>query len=308
VTVFRTHFFRITAASLLSFLLCPPPLHAQSTPAQHSELSAFEQHVAYWTTEPGWRTELQLRNNLESGDLAVTPALRTADGTETALPSITIKSGEVASLDLYDALLKTAPQLAGAWGSLVLRYRAVVYHALYPAVMVRAEGRPIAFHLDGFIASPTYDTGSREGIWWAPGQPATDYLILTNTGDRELDSTLTLYDASGKSWKQKLSLSARETRRLSMPALLLQADLTGSYGGIKIDAAKSAGYLDSAHLLFDELGGFSAVMKMFRHDPSSTLFSRSFGGVKEWTTRAPMLALSDPDLALGLPAGTTLQP
>ncbi len=72
--------------------------------------------------------------------------------------------------------------------------------------------------------------------------------------------------------------------------------------------AKGAGYLDSAHVLFDENSGFSAVMKMFRHDPSTTLASRSFGGVKEWTTRAPMLALSNPDPSLGFPAGTVLQP
>ncbi len=72
--------------------------------------------------------------------------------------------------------------------------------------------------------------------------------------------------------------------------------------------SKGAGFLDSAHLLFDEPGGFSAEMKMFTHDPGSILASRSFGGVKEWTTRAPMLALSDPDPALGFPAGTTLQP
>jgi hypothetical protein len=61
-------------------------------------------------------------------------------------------------------------------------------------------------------------------------------------------------------------------------------------------------------LLFEDSGAFSAIMKMFRHDPRTTLSSRSFGGVKEWTTRAPMLALSDPDPALRLPAGTALQP
>jgi len=49
-------------------------------------------------------------------------------------------------------------------------------------------------------------------------------------------------------------------------------------------------------------------MKMFRHDPRTTFASRAFGNVKEWTTRAPMLALSTPDPALGLPTGTTLQP
>jgi hypothetical protein len=46
-----------------------------------------------------------------------------------------------------------------------------------------------------------------------------------------------------------------------------------------------------------------ARIKMFNHDPGTSLASHSFGGVKEWTTRAPILALSDPDPALGFPAG-----
>lgn len=56
------------------------------------------------------------------------------------------------------------------------------------------------------------------------------------------------------------------------------------------------------------LVGFSALMKMFRHEPSVTLLSRSLDGTKEWTTRAPMLALTNPAPALALPAGTVLQP
>jgi hypothetical protein len=267
-----------------------------------------EQFVSYWTTESGWSTELQLRNNIESSDLTVVPALRTAAGVETALPSVTIKPGEVVSLDLYDALMKAAPSLAGAWGSVVLRYTAVVHHSLYAAAMVRAVGRPIAYHLDGHGRGSTYEVGSREGIWWLPWASVTDYLILTNSGDQVLEPNLVLYDSSGKAWQQKLSLSAYETRRLSIRSLLLQAGLSGAYGGIKLDMVKGARFLDSTHLLFEESGGFSAIMKMFRHDPSTTLSSRTFGGVQDWTTRAPMLALSNPDPALAFPARTTLQP
>jgi hypothetical protein len=103
-------------------------------------------------------------------------------------------------------------------------------------------------------------------------------------------------------------VGARQTQRLSVRSLLQRAGLSGLYGGIQVEAAGGAGQLDTTHLIFDELGGFGAMMKMFGHDPATTLGSRSFGGTKEWTTRAPMLALSSPDPALGLPAGTILQP
>jgi hypothetical protein len=314
---FRNLCTAFTFAALLSLALAQP----QAVLAQSSEQSPSpqqiakppqpvdqEQFVSYWTTEAGWNTELQLRNNLESSDLTVVPALRTAVGAETALPSVTIKPGEVVSVDLSDTLMKSAPSLAGAWGSLVLRYHTISHGALYAAAMVRANGRPIAYHLDGHGQGSKYEVGSREGIWWLPWASVTDYLILTNSGDQVLEPNLALYDSSGNAWQRQLSLGAYETRRLSVRSLLQQAGLSGTFGGIKVGMAQGARYLDSTHLLFDESGGFSAIMKMFKHDPSTTLSSRSFGGVQDWTTRAPMLALSNPDPALGFPAGTTLQP
>jgi hypothetical protein len=81
---------------------------------------------------------LQLRNSLASEELTVTPALRKADGTETALHAVTIEPGDVASLDLHEVLMKAAPQLIGAYGSVVLRYRTLVNRALYAAVMKTA--------------------------------------------------------------------------------------------------------------------------------------------------------------------------
>jgi hypothetical protein len=240
--------------------------------------------------------------------LTVTPSVRTPDGLESALPAVTISAGDVATVDLGATLPKAAPQLAGAWGSLVLRYTSRVNGVLYSSVMVRADGQPIAFHLDGFGRGYTYETGSREGIWWLPRPEVTDYLILTNSGERALEPHLILYDASGKTWQLPLKLPAHQSQRLSIRTILQQSGLQGSYGGFKIDLAQGARFLDSAHVLFEQSGGFSAVMKMFRHDPRTSFSSRAFANVKEWTTRAPMLALSTPDPVLGLPAGTALQP
>lgn len=47
-----------------------------------------EEIISYWTSETGWSSELQLRNN-SLQDLTVTPSLRMADGTETALSAVT---------------------------------------------------------------------------------------------------------------------------------------------------------------------------------------------------------------------------
>jgi hypothetical protein len=94
---------------LLSFVICSALTAAQNA-ASSSELEGkpsavrtkhrqesvdLEQFIAYWTTEPGWRSELQLKNNGVGHDLTVTPVLRTPDGAETGLAPVTIKPQEV---------------------------------------------------------------------------------------------------------------------------------------------------------------------------------------------------------------------
>jgi hypothetical protein len=139
-----------------------------SVVAHFSQLKDYEQHAVYWTAEPGWRTELQLRNNLLARDLTVMPALRTADGQETILAPVTIKPNDVVSVDLSQELVKQAPKLVGAYGSVILRYRAPVVRTLYAAVMIMVEGRPIEFHLDPFFPQDSWQQGSQESIWWLP--------------------------------------------------------------------------------------------------------------------------------------------
>src|SRR5947199_5051356 len=80
-----------------------------------------EQFVPYWTAEPGWHTDLQLRNNLPNQPLTVTPVLRTADGTEASLGQVELQPMETRSLDLHDSIMKMAPQLMGSYGSVVIR-------------------------------------------------------------------------------------------------------------------------------------------------------------------------------------------
>ena len=285
---------------ILVVLSLYPPAVAQASPPPKglAQPRNFEQFAVYWTAEAGWKTELLLRNNLPSQSLTVTPALRTADGTETALPAVTINSNDVATIDLGAVITNAAPQLAGAYGSIVFRYTAPVVRALYAAVMVELPGTPIEFHLDAFTQPSAWITGSREGIWWLPRDSVKDWLVLANTSASALSGNLTLYDASGKASTQGVTLNARQMTRVSVRSLLQQAGLTGSFGGIKIDVPNGAGYLDSAHFVYDDASGFLALMKMFDRDPNATLAQRSLTD-KQWTLRAPMLALTNPRSCVG---------
>ncbi len=305
------------AIFLLALIACCAPAVAQSanTPSydagnQNSvrtgrlDVRAFEQYIAYWTTEASWHSELQLKNNQIDRDLTVVPVLRTPDGAETSLPAVTIKPQEVQLVDI-GAL---APQLRQIYGSVVLRYTASGSRGLYAAVMIHDMGHPIAFHLDAVDGSPGSDPGTREGVWWLPKDTTNDYLVLTNQGNNPMHLSLSLYDASGKETRQRLELGSRQTSRYSVHQLIQSAGITGTYGGVRVSAGSNAAFLDTVHFLFDEQAGFSAILKMFDHEPNAKIEKRDLTRTGAWTLRAPMLALSQPDPVLGFPDGAVLQP
>ncbi len=122
------------------------------------------------------------------------------------LAPVTISPNEIKSVDVSEAVVKDAPQLAGFYGSVVFRYTSLSNKNLYAAVMVFDGGHPIAFHMDTFADVPEFNVGSREGIWWLPSATVRDYLVLTNKSQRPLLTTLRLYDAKGKSFAQPIML------------------------------------------------------------------------------------------------------
>jgi hypothetical protein len=217
----------------------------------------------------------------------------------------------VESINLNDALAHSHPDvlaLGDPYGAVVLRYTSVSNSNLFPSAMIHDVGRPIIFHIDGSQAGIGSGKGSHQGIWWLPKSTTNGYLVLTNMSQVEQHGNLLLYDASGKSVSQKIDLSAQQTLRFSLRDVITRSGLQGSFGGLSFKMEQDINTVSSAVLLFDEPSGFSATMKTFVQDPSVTLKSHDFAGTGKWTTRAPMLALENPDPALQLPARVVLHP
>jgi hypothetical protein len=132
-----THGTTVVRSFALALVVASCPLRTPAQSPTPPEATDNEQFVAYWTTETGWHSELQLRNNRTDGDLIVTPALRIAGtGAETALAPVTIKPQEVIAVDLDAAIGASAPQLIGTYGSVVLRYHSIGDLNLYAAMMI----------------------------------------------------------------------------------------------------------------------------------------------------------------------------
>ena len=185
---------------------------------------------------------------------------------------------------------------------------------LYATAVPSIEGKPIAFRIHAHPAWNSTNTlraqgpGSLEGIWWQPRSGLIDILVINNSSSGEVSGTLSLFDAGGKRWSQFLTFGPHQIERIAVSDLVKKAGLSGSYGGIGLEVPNSASALDAVHLMYDQTGKFSASLEMFSRDPSATVRERTGRDQKQWTMRAPMLALLRPDPALGLSPNTKLQP
>jgi hypothetical protein len=300
---------RAAAASFL--LLFSPLLCAQSSPPKHPprpkvvgpakwEPSSQELSAAYWTLEPGWNTDVEMRNNLISRELTITPVLRSALGQETSLAPVTVAAQHIVSLDLR-SLAQSQPQIlngAGLFGSVAFRFSGLDPSNLFAATIVRREGQPIDFHFDADQAgSPLYTTGGLEGMWWIPAQTSTDYLILSNPSKKTVAGKLILSLASVNR-RIPLSIAPGQTQRIDLREMLGPSSV-GVMGGLTL-ALPGHESLSATQIVFDEVTGLTAMMKLFDRELDDE--SRNH------VLLAPMMALSQPDSGLGFPDGTKLIP
>jgi hypothetical protein len=289
-----------------------------ATPNPYRAAPKLQEVVApFWTAEPAWETELQLKNNLASGSLSVTPVLRLASGREIPLDTVVISSNASAFVSVNDSLQRHSPTLLskfGSYGSVVFRFVSFNAENLHATAVLHLQGAPIAFPVR---AHPVWQVepqvrsdraGSLEGIWWQPRSGLNDVLVISNGSEKKISGTLSLFDAAGNKWNEPLSFQPHQTRRMDTSDLLRKSGLRGSYGGIRFEVPASAPALDGVHLMYDDVGKFSMHLEMLNRDPTATLQQRTGSDMGPWRMWAPMLALRIPDPAMGLPASTVLQP
>jgi len=107
---------------ILLFLLSATVAYSGTTRPSPKPQESF---APYWTSEPGWATQLQLKNNLSSRPLTVTPVLRLASGQEISLDATTIPPNSSVSVWINEGLLAHSPDYLsqpGSFGSVVFRY------------------------------------------------------------------------------------------------------------------------------------------------------------------------------------------
>ncbi|HET7890439.1 MAG TPA: hypothetical protein VFL34_02900 [Candidatus Sulfotelmatobacter sp.] len=291
-------------------LLVPAALTFAANPAPRAQ----ELFVPYWTSETGWETELRLKNNLASEPLTVTPLLRSASGQEVSLTRVIIPANGSVSVLVNQDLMERSPAVfgqPGSYGSVALRYTSVSAMNLDATAIVSLHGRPIAFPVRANpsrqVAEKTPRSGgSLEGVWRRGDAGLNDFLVISNSSDRNVSGSLLLFDADGAKWAEPIALGPQQTERLAMSGLLQKAALSGAYGGISIQLPPAI--VNAIHFTYDESGKFSESLEMFNHDTNVSPRGSPGNDAAQITLRAPMLALRNPDPVLGLPSGTVLHP
>lgn len=294
-----------------SLLLCCPLVHAQNGPPAHPPRpkllgpakwnpSPHEVSAAYWTLESGWNTNLEMRNNLRSHELTITPVLRAAGGQELALAPVTVAPQHVVSLDLRN-LAQSDPRIlnyTGSYGSAVFRFNGLDAGNLFAAAIVRREGQPIDFHFDADEAgTPDYQMDGIEGMWWLPARSSTSYVILTNPSGKTVSGSLVLSSPAGNR-RIPVHIGPGLTRRIDVRQVLGASNIA-AIGGLTLSLPGHES-LSATQIVFDEVTGLAAIMKLFDREPGDQPMNH--------VLRAPMMALAQPDQALRFPTGTTLLP
>jgi hypothetical protein len=180
----------------------------------------------------------------------------------------------------------------------VFRFDGLYPDNLFAATIVRREGEPIDFHFDGQENGPNYNSGGIEGMWWLPAASSTDYLILSNPLKKTVTGTLALTSSLASHRPAALSLGPGETKRINLGEVLGTSSI-GAVGGLSLSLPGKE-LISATQIVFDEVTGLAAMMKMFDREPDDQPKSR--------VLLAPMMALSQPDQGLGFPNGTQLHP
>ncbi len=270
-------------------------------PASLGRVESQVVYAPFWTLEPGWHTHLGVRNSLPDKGVTVTPVLRLFNGREITLTSRIVGPNQAIEVDVEQELAKLAPEVVqkvGAYGSVLFKFSGTHTRNIYADSMVSMPGHPIGFHFDAVMQDSKFSAGSQESIWWLPRESASEVLIVSNNGARSVPAWIELYGSDGAASRRRLAFGPGETVKLDVRELVRSAKLEGTLGGLRLTLDREGGFIQVAHLVYDEVGGYSAIVKPFDRGAPAEIEDRQYV--------AAMVALGNPDPVLRLPDGTVL--
>ncbi len=191
------------------FLLITSCSSAQSVkmsePYRATRMEEYVAHCALWRTDAGFRSTIQLSNQLEVAEIDAIPTIYMADGTAWELPPVHLAKSGVQTLDVNDALANAPDRVRAhlsTFGSAAVRYKYDWQGAVYATMTILDVARSLDY-LVPFVFLPEQGAGEKipaevrefrdslnartyEGLWFRNSPTAGGWLALSNSGNATL--------------------------------------------------------------------------------------------------------------------------
>jgi hypothetical protein len=256
----------------------------------------------FWRTDGGFVAKMRIKNALVTAPLEVLPVLYMADGTEYQLPTVTIPTSGVVTVNINQALAQAPASVlthVSTFGSAVLTYRHASGGHLIATISMQDTSRSLVLSnpfMESSVSRRRAQSGSSiwEGAWWKHDADIQGFVAISNVTDQETQARVRLISASGALAQPKtINLKPRSTQMLSLESGL---NASGEEGGIRIESSSQPGSLAVVGGLLNAKEGYSANI------PFAQAMGSEAGPV---TLGSAGIMVGKPDAMMRFPSETT---
>jgi hypothetical protein len=278
------------------------PQAAKKTEAEQpaETASSFVIAAPYWTTEDGFVSTIEMKNNRVDTSLTITPVLYPLHGQKLTLDPVLLKPSESRLLNINKALGKKGK--GNTSGAVEILYTHTTPGAFGANLTVLNEAQSLIYN---FKFQRPDETSRLEGLWWFLDKDTDGFTAMQNVSDKEIKVTPTLYVREQPYQLNAIRLRAHETEVIHLRQELRKLGLgNATDGGIQL-ASSNLSALVAGGGLMNSSRGFSAPLRM--EDPQMLAMHVERLGKTLHAINVP-IGMDMPDMGMGLPAGSLLNP
>jgi hypothetical protein len=277
-------------------------LPRRQTAATLSDVTDQKLWAVYWTTETGYTSILEMKNNRVKETLTARPTLYFRSGEELPLAPVTLGPRQTAVLNINQALavLPADPRRERQQGTLKLDFEASNEQGIMGTVSVTNPDRGIAWNFRLYAVDSTLPSNPLRGVFWFPDEKTRGLVELQNASEEFITVSLR-FEIEGRSYVLPPARFAPDQGyTLDLREELHKLGLDGvKSGGIELAYEGAADSLKAHEVLFNNQG-FSTEVDL--------IASQSHGMSHPLALRTPQFAVGPADPRTGLPPETSFKP
>jgi hypothetical protein len=264
-----------------------------------------------WRLDGGFASTAHIKNLLLTGPLAVSPVIYMADGTEYALPTVTIDPSGLADVSVGDALNNASPKIRAhisQFGSMALTFTsASAVNVVAGVEILNLEQSLIfvaPFQAVGAMGHGAMPAGDHilDAVWWKHDTGVKAFVALSNASDSPKVVSVEVSGSEGSLRRTDATVRPKNTNMIDVEQLI--ADLPEaerSTGGIRVRYSGQMSEIRATAGLMNDSEGYSANVEFQPHSANTSgPIAMSYASV------GIMAGLPDP--RMGFPKGSTFSP